>query len=119
MKAGNLNVYATFGNDLLNAWLTTCDLFVIVSLFVRPKACGCAHIVWSWHKRSEERANEPKVKHQKLRFCDCRATTSNVEIENIGSVGFTQCLVVKTVKTSKVFLIWPILVLKSKVPCFT
>ena len=32
------------------------DFFVIPCLFVGPKVAGCAHIAWSWHKRSHAKS---------------------------------------------------------------
>ena len=43
-------------------------------------------------------------KHLQLRYYSCRAPVNNVDVNNIGLAGFTQCVVVRTVKTREFFL---------------
>ena len=44
-----------FRNSVLNIWTVLKTFFVAKCLFVRPKASGCAHVAWSWHKRSQRK----------------------------------------------------------------
>ena len=61
-KEGSAEVIDIFGNNLLNIKIPTNDFFVIICLFELPKACSSGHIVWSRHKRSQQKANLSTLK---------------------------------------------------------
>ena len=45
-----------FRNNPLYIRLTIYDLFVVVCLFVQPKASGCVCVTCSWHQGSQEKS---------------------------------------------------------------
>ena len=49
-----------FRNTLLIIRTSFNDYFVAERLFVRRKASGCAHVVWSLHIRSWKEQSNPK-----------------------------------------------------------
>ena len=75
--------------ESLNIRTAIYDYFVTVGVgeFARAYASDCAHVTWSWHKRSHAKSNLIRNEHSLFSYCNSWAFINNVEVKNIKSAG--------------------------------